>query len=272
VTGEQHWIPGDVSLERPSTARIYDFWLGGYHNFEADRKIGQAMADVYPDIRLTAQVNRAFLRRAVRFLVEQGIEQILDLGSGIPTVGNVHQVAQAINPNVRVAYVDIDPVAVAHSRAMLADNPLAVAILADVREPEVVLDNAEVRALLDWKEPLAVLMVAVLHYVHDDEEARRAVKVLREASAAGSYLVIAHVTEGYEAPGQVKLRQLFGQASKAVRRSRAKVEGFFEGYEIVDPGLVYAPLWRPDGPDDTFLDEPERAFALAGVGRQLSRV
>ena len=267
MIAEARWIPGDVPLEGPSTARIYDYWLGGYHNFEADRKIGQAMADVYPDIRLTAQVNRAFLRRAVSFLVGQGIEQILDLGSGIPTVGNVHQVAQAINPEVRVVYVDIDPVAVAHSTAMLEDNPLAMAVRADVREPEVVLDNAKVRELLDLDKPLAILMVAVLHYVQDYEEARRAVHVLRESSAEGSYLTIAHVVEGFEAPGQVKLRELFGQASRPVRRSRAKIEGLFEGYELVEPGLVYAPLWRPEGPDDTFLNEPERAFTLAGVGR-----
>ena len=140
------WIPEGIPLDRSSAARIYDFLLGGGHNFEADRRIAARMLEVYPEMRLAVQLNRAFLRRAVHFLVEQGIEQILDLGSGIPTVGNVHQVAQAANPVTRVVYVDIDPVAVAYSKAMLKGNARATAIRADLRYPEAILSCGDLKA------------------------------------------------------------------------------------------------------------------------------
>jgi hypothetical protein len=262
------WIPEDVPLDRPSAARIYDFLLGGFHNFEADRRIAARMLEVYPEMRLVAQVNRAFLRRAVHFLVEQGIEQILDLGSGIPTVGNVHQVAQAANPITRVVYVDIDPVAVAHSKAMLKGHARATAIRADVRYPEAILSHSEVQSMLDFDQPLGLLLVAILHYVVDDEEAGNVVRTIGDAMVPGSYMALAHSTTGFEAPDQKRLRELFGQASAVVRRSRAQIDQFFGGFELVEPGLVYTPLWRPEGPDDLYLDQPERSFMLAGVARK----
>jgi hypothetical protein len=263
------WIPEDVPLDRPSAARLYDFLLGGYHNFEADRRIAAKMVEVHPEVRLVAQANRAFLRRAVHYLVEQGIEQILDLGSGIPTVGNVHQVAQAANPNARVVYVDIDPVAVAHSKVMLEDNPRATAIRADVRYPEAILSHSKVQGMLDFDQPLGLLLVAILHYVLDDKEADNVVRTIGDVMVPGSYVAITHSTTGFEAPAQKRLRELFGQASPAVLRSRAQIEQFFDGFELVEPGLVYTPLWRPEGPDDLYLDQPERSFMLAGVARKL---
>jgi hypothetical protein len=262
---KEPWIPQEIPLDQPSPARIYDYLLGGYHNFAIDRQIADKMVAIDPEMRLGAQANRAFLRRAVSFVMEQGIDQILDLGSGIPTVGNVHEEAQAINPEARVVYVDIDPVAVSHSNVILKDNPLATAIQADVRDSKLILGHEKVRALLNLDQPLAVLMIAVLHYVVDDAEAHTAVRDTLNAIAPGSYLVIAHATTEYEPPGLQKLRQVFGQASTAKRRSRAEIETFFEGGDMMEPGLVWTPLWRPEDANDLLVDQPHRAFTLAGV-------
>lgn len=265
MVGNQGWIPEGVPLEKPSAARIYDCMLGGYHNFEADRAVADKMIGVFPEIRLSAQVNRAFLRRAVTYIVEQGIDQILDLGSGIPTLGNVHEVAQAINPAARVVYVDIDPVAVAHSRAMLEDNAFATAIRADVREPELILENPEVRERLDFQRPVGLLLVTVLHYIREDQEAYGVVRTLGKALVSGSCIVIAHSAQEFDPPERLRLRELFGMASTTVSRSREQILRFFDGYELVEPGLVYTPLWRPESADDLLIDRPERGFTRAGV-------
>jgi SAM-dependent methyltransferase len=265
---EQAWIPDAIPLDRPSAARIYDCFLGGYHNFAIDREIASKMKAICPEMPQGAQANRAFLRRAVRFVMAQGIDQILDLGSGIPTVGNVHEEAQTFNPEACVVYVDIDPVAVAHSNAILKDNPRAVAIQADVRDMKEILDHEQVQDLLDFDKPLAVLMVAILHYVVDDEKALQVVRESLQRLAADSYLVVAHATTEYEPPGLLELGQLFGQASTTKRRSRAQIEAFFDGQQMVEPGLVWTPLWRPEDDNDVFIDQPHLAFTLAGVMRK----
>jgi len=263
------WGREQVPLDRPSAARIYDWLLGGYHNFEVDRAIGTKMLDAWPDVRSAALVNRAFLRRAVGFMMEEGIEQILDLGSGIPTVGNVHEVAREVHPAARVVYVDIDPVAVTHARSMLADDDCATIIQADIRHPEVILTHAKVRRLLDFDRPLGLLLVTVLHYVVDHEEAAMVVRTFGSALAPGSLMAIAHSASEVKVPERARLRELFGAASRAVSRSSSQIERYFEGFELVEPGLVLTPLWRPEGPDDLFLTEPERGFTVAGVGRKL---
>jgi len=262
------WGREQVPLDRPSAARIYDWLLGGYHNFEVDRTIGAKMLDACPDVRPGAMVNRAFLRRAVNFMMEEGIEQILDLGSGLPTVGNVHEVARAMNPEARVVYVDIDPVAVTHGRAMLADDEGAAIIRADVRQPEVILAHPEVSKLLDFDRPLGLLQVAILHYIVDHEEAAMVVRTFGGALAPGSLMAIAHSASECDVPERARLRELFGAASRTVTRSTGQVRRFFEGFEMVEPGLVLTPLWRPEGPDDLLLGEPERGFTVAGVGRK----
>ena len=262
----EHWIPERLPLDKPNAARVYDYMLGGYHNFEVDRKVADQMAAVFPEAPVGAMANRAFLRRAVRFLIEQGIEQILDLGSGIPTVGNVHEVAEAVNPAARVVYVDLDPVAVAHSRAMLEDNPRATAIRADVREPEVILDHPEVRSLLDFERPLGLLLVAILHYVVNDTEALGLMRTFRDVMVPGSYCVIVHSSG--ESQGHIRLREAFSKASPTVSRTPAQILQLFDGFEFVEPGMVQTPLWRPEGPDDIFLDQPEKALTLAGVARK----
>jgi hypothetical protein len=264
------WVPDGLSLDRPSSARVYDYWLGGYHNFEIDRVVGERVKAIYPDAVPATHVARALLRRVVRFLGEQGIDQFLDIGSGIPTVGNVHEAAQAANPDARIVYVDIDSVAVAHSRAILADNPNATAIREDAARPERILDHPDVRSLLDFGRPVGVLFLAVLHFIQDERTAYNAVCTMGDALAAGSYIAVSHMT--YDgAPVEVvkRMQELYeGSGIPSVARTRDEILRFFEGLELVEPGVVHSPLWRPEGPDDVFLDQPERALVFAGVGRK----
>jgi len=222
---------------------------------------------------IVAQANRAFLRRAVRFVMEQGIFQFLDVGSGIPTVGNVHEVAQAINPDARVVYVDVDPIAVTHGRALLANNPLATVVQADARHVDQLVSESEVRRLLDFSQPVAVLMVALLHFVHEEREAHQIVSKLFEAVAPGSYFVFSHALaeptvaltpEGLQAATSVYQRSTAAFAA----RSRAEIQQLIAPLELVEPGLVYVPSWRPEGPDDVLVEEPERSAVLAAVGRK----
>jgi SAM-dependent methyltransferase len=239
---------------------MYDYFLGGFHNFEVDRKAADEAIAIWPDLPLVMRANRAFVRRAVRFLVAEGVDQFLDIGSGIPTVGNVHEVAQKANPAARVVYVDNDPIAVADSRALLRDNPRATIIHADARQPESILADPEVSHLLDLRRPVGVLIVALLHFVTDDEEAYRIVRTMREALVAGSYLAITHASdEGLSPETQAGLIRIYrGTPTPGNLRSSAAIARFFEGFELVEPGLVYFARWRPEGPDDLFVDEPER--------------
>ena len=264
------WAPDDIPLDKPSPARMYDYFLGGFHNFEIDRQAAQAAIAANPDTPLFMRANRAFLRRAVTFLVEQGIDQFLDIGSGIPTVGNVHEVAGALNPAARVVYVDVDPVAVRHSQALLQGNPNVVVIQADARQPEQILNHPEARRLLDFAQPMAVLLMAVLHFVLDDAEAFRLVRVLRDAMAPGSYLSLSHITIEDQPPELVeRFQQIYARSTTPGKgRSRADIAAFFEGLALVDPGLVYVPLWRPDVSVDPFFDNPARSLIFAGVGRK----
>jgi hypothetical protein len=268
------WVPDGLSLDRPSSARVYDYWLGGYHNFEVDRVVGEKVKAVYPDAVPATYVARALLRRVVRFLGEQGIDQFLDIGSGIPTVGNVHEAAQTANPDARIVYVDIDPVAVAHSRAILAGNLNATAIREDAARPEQILDHPDVRGLIDFGRPVGVLYLAVLHFVQDDQTVYSAVTTMRHALAGGSYVAISHMTYDQAPVEAVKrMQDLYeGSGIPSAARARDEILRFFEGLELVEPGLVHSPLWRPEGPDDVFLDQPGRALVFAGVGRKPASV
>ena len=261
----------NLPFDQPSVARMYDYLLGGYHNVASDRAAADAAIAIYPDFPLVLHANRAFLRRSVAFLVAQGIEQFLDLGSGIPTVGNVHEVAQQVNPAAHVVYVDVDPIAVTQSTTLLRDNPATAVIQADVRQPASLLAHPELQRVLDLDRPLAVLLVAFLHFLPDDVEAERVVEAVRAALSPGSYLVLSHATAD-GAPGAVleQLDALYARTAGGVhRRTHAQIAAFFTGLEMVEPGLVYTPLWRPEDPDDVLLDQPERSIAFAGVGRRL---
>ena len=263
------WAPDDVPLDKPNAARMYDYFLGGYHNFAIDRAAAEQVIAIYSDTPLVMQSNRAFLRRAVKFLVEQGIDQFLDIGSVIPTVGSAHEVAQQLNPAARVVYADIDPDTVRHSEAILQDNPNTAAIQIDVRQPEELLNHPHVRRLLDFSQPMAVLL-SLVHFVTDDEQAYRLVRVLRDALAPGSFMALSHGCND-DVPREIaeRVEALYARSTTPLRvRSRAQIERFFDGLELVEPGLVLAPLWRPEGSDDLFLDRPERSVNLAGVGRK----
>jgi len=262
------WAPDEVEIERPSAARMYDYYLGGSHNFEADRELARLAVSHWPELPMVMRANRGFLRRAVRGLVEQGITQFLDLGSGIPTVGNVHEVAAAADPSCRVVYVDVDPVAVAHSRSLLKGIQGAAIVHADARDPDSVLSAPETRELLDLSKPVAVMMVALLHFVADADDPIGLVARYRDAMAPGSYLVLSHAT--VDGVGEVMRdheRIYQRSATPIYGRTRAQVQGLFDGFEIVDPGVVFLPLWRPE-PEEPPVDKPERYSGYAAVGRK----
>ncbi|MFE2375339.1 SAM-dependent methyltransferase [Streptomyces sp. NPDC059398] len=262
------WAPQGIDLSVPSVSRIYDYYLGGSHNFEVDREAARKAMEFMPGLPKVMQANRAFMRRAVRFAVERGITQFLDIGSGIPTFGNVHEVAQSIDPDARVVYVDHDPVAVAHSKAVLEGNDLTAVAAADLRKPREILDSPEVAAVLDLERPVALLLVAVLHFIEDADDPYTAVAALRDALAPGSLLILTHAS--YE--GIPVLQEQAGGAvgvyrnirNPLVMRSREEVARFFDGYELVQPGLVTMPEWRPETPVDQ--EDPYAFSGVVGVG------
>ncbi|WP_324194286.1 SAM-dependent methyltransferase [Nocardia blacklockiae] len=261
------WAPEGVDMTRASPARMYDALLGGSHNFEVDRFAAEAGTSLVPDLPRLALSNRAFLRRAVRFLADQGIRQFLDVGSGIPTAGNVHEVAQAIDPDIRVLYVDIDPVAVTHARTILVGNERADAIQADLRKPDELLTRAEDSGLIDFAQPVGLLLVAVLHLLQDDERPAEMVAALREAVLPGSYVAISHLTSAQRPEDAARLGDHSANQSRVgIRfRDRAAISAMFTGWELVEPGVVELPQWRPESARDLH-EAPGRSLGLAGVG------
>jgi hypothetical protein len=267
---QSKWVPDEVPLDLPNVARMWDYFLGGGHNFAIDRQAAEQAIKLYPDLPLVAQVTRAFLRRAVRFLLDQGVDQFLDIGSGIPTVGNVHEIAEQVNPAARVVYVDFDPVAIAHSQAILQGTANAVAVHADARRPAAILDHPDVRSGLDWTRPIGMLAIAMFHFVPDDAEALSIIRILLDAVPSGSYLALTHATaEGVDSARAEQGEQLYQRTSAALHfRTRDQIAGLFEGLEMVEPGVVYVPLWRAEADDDLLLDQPDRSANYAGVGRK----
>ncbi len=267
MTGEPDWVPPGVDTQRANVARVYDYLLGGSHNFLADQDLGRAIAAVEPKARAIARANRAFVGRAVRFLMAAGIRQFLDIGSGIPTQGNVHEVAQQADPGARVTYVDIDPVAIAHSRAILAGNENTAIIDADLRDPEKILAHPAAQGLIDFGQPAGLLIVAILHFISDAEDPWRLVATLRDALAPGSYLVLCHATNESKPTVAQAAEKVYNTsvATQVHMRSRAEILRFFDGFDLVDPGLVYIPEWHPDSPADVPSD-PSQFWGLVGVG------
>ena len=269
MAGEPGWIPPGVDTQRANAARVYDYWLGGSHNFLADQDLGRAIAAVEPNVRAIARANRAFVGRAVRFLVAEGIRQFLDIGSGIPTQGNVHEVAQRADPAARVAYADFDPVAIAHSKAILAKTENTTIIDADLRDPEKILAHPAARRLVDFGQPAGLLIVAILHFIGDAEDPWRLVAALRDSLAPGSYLVLSHATNESKPTVAQAAEKVYNRsvATQVQLRSHAEILRFFDGFDLVDPGLVYIPQWRPDSPADVPAD-PTQFWGLVGVGRK----
>jgi SAM-dependent methyltransferase len=262
------WVSSEVDLTRPSVARVYDYYLGGSHNLEVDRRMARQAIAVWPNLRSIMQSNRAFLRRVVRYAAAKGITQFLDIGSGIPTVGNVHEVAQQKDPQARVVYVDNDPVAVSHSRAILAGNERTAVVQADLREPDSLLEHPVLSDMIDLERPVAVIMAAVLHFVPDEDDPLAVVDRVRKRLAPGSYLVVTHASAEGRSEESGPLGELYRRTATPINlRSRNEIMRFFDGLELVDPGLVWLPQWRPD--DDSDVDKsPELMGGFAGVGRK----
>lgn len=270
MTMEPGWVPPGIDTGKANIARVYDYWLGGTSNFLADQDAARAMLAVDPALRATMRANRAFLGRAVRYLAGQaGIRQFLDIGSGIPTERNVHEVAQEAAPDSQTVYVDVDEVAVAHSRLLLQDNPGATIIQADLREPEKILADPATQLMLDFTQPVALLLVAVLHFIPDEDGPWQIVAALRDALAPGSYLVICHACRDAKPHLASATEKAYeGRvAARAAIRSRGDILRFFDGFDLIEPGLVYLPQWRPDAPGD-IPEDPRKFWALAGVGRR----
>jgi SAM-dependent methyltransferase len=254
------WAPESIDLDRPNAARVYDYLLGGAANFETDRQFAEKLLEMMPQARTAARLNRAFLRRAVRYCVSQGITQFLDIGSGVPTSGNVHEIA----PEARVLYVDNEPVAVTHSELLLRDNELASSMQGDLTNPAPILASQ----ILDFSRPIALLTVAVLHFIPDDQNPREAMAQYVSALAPGSYLVLSHGVERTRLPGAENVDRLYEtSANPGVRRTPAEVAAFFDGLNLVEPGLVWTPQWHPDSPEDVG-DDPESALVMAGVAQK----
>jgi hypothetical protein len=262
------WAPTGIDVELPSAARLYDYYLGGFHNFEADREMGQKVLQLWPELPMIMKENRSFLRRAVRYLAGQGVDQFLDLGSGIPTVGNVHEVARQLNPDARVVYVDNDPVAVAHSRSILGEDAQTAVVQADVREPQLVLTDPALTQTLDLSRPVGVLMVALLHFVSDDADPAGLIGQFRDAVSPGSYLALSHATADHDPSRSAQARRLYQDtATPMTLRGAAEISELFPGFNLVAPGLVHLPLWRPD-PDQGIEGDPARFSIYAGVARK----
>jgi SAM-dependent methyltransferase len=264
------WAPAGTDLDRPSAARMYDFFLGGAHNFLADRQMAEQVIAKWPEVTSVARANREFLQRAVRFLLDQGIDQFLDIGSGIPTAGNVHEIVERGHRGAKVVYVDIDPVAVAHSELLLADKPNAGVVQGDVTRPGAILAADPVRDLLDLSRPVALLLVSLLHFIPDEKDPQGAVKELRDALAPGSYVVISHASEALaDADVADEVADMYRKRTDTpgVLRPRDAIMEFFGDFELVEPGLVGLTEWRPDEDEGTPL-ELTRSLVLAGVGHR----
>lgn len=243
-------VPRGVNPAIPNVARIYDYLLQGKDNFAADRAAAAKIIEAAPEVVRRTLENRAFLGRAVHFLADAGISQFVDIGTGLPTQDNVHQVAQRLVSDARVAYIDNDPVVHSHASALLATDPRTVAIEADMREPAKILQQVTASGFIDLDQPVGVLMVAVLHFLPDSDRPAEIVATFRDHIAPGSYLVISHVTAGDMSPGNLaQALQTYAttSAGSITPRSHEQIMAFFEGLELQEPGLVPVALWRPEG-------------------------
>ncbi|AUS79652.1 hypothetical protein C1701_16310 [Actinoalloteichus sp. AHMU CJ021] len=267
------FLPSEIDTTRPSIARVYDAFVGGKDNFEVDREVYRQILQIAPEAADTGRLCRAWLIRVVRFLAgEAGITQFLDLGSGLPTAENTHQAAQRVNPEARVVYVDNDPVVAAHGRALLEENDRTRFVAGDLRHPATLLADPVISAHLDLSRPIALIHSNTLHHVPDEDRPGEVMSAYVDALASGSYLAISHLHmpapddehHALAQEAQVKFLHLMGSC---IFRSRERIAGFFEGVELVEPGLGYLFDWWPDGPQDT---PPARGdhLLLGGVGRK----
>jgi hypothetical protein len=266
--------PPGVDPARPSTARIYDFLLGGEHNFEVDRAAGQMLKSRAPELADSAWANRGFHQRAAKWIAEQGVRQFIDIGSGLPTVGNTHEVVRRVAPDARVVYVDNDPMVLAYGKALLGDDPNATVIMADVRDPDAVLGHADLRGLIDFTQPAGLLVTAVLHFVSDEDDPPALISRYMAALAEGSYLALSHMTADQKPVLAVETLVEVGlrAAGGGYLRSKAEVGKLFEGLQIVppytgaDPDLTWVGLWDCEDPE--LADSEGSRWLYCGVAKK----
>jgi hypothetical protein len=259
---EPESAPAEIDTTKPHPARLYNFYLGGQHNYAVDRAAAAQVMKLLPETRDIVRANRAFLQRATWFLVaDAGIDQFIDIGTGIPAAGSVHEVAHRIDPEARVVYVDNDPVVHVHASALLAGQPNSGIVLEDLRNPERILNHPKVRELIDFGKPVGLLLLAVLHFITDEEGPGQIVAALREALCPGSYLILSHATADFHDEATWGAVAAIYQKATAplVLRDHAQVSALFDGWDLVDPGLVQLPLWRP-------ADKPLSPRDLAKIG------
>ena len=242
--------PVDLQVDRPHPARVYDYLLGGKDNFAADREVAEAGLRANPNSRIPPRENRAFLRRAVRYLTaEAGISQFLDIGTGIPTSPNVHEIAQAIQPRARIVYVDNDPIVLAQARALLTTGPAGKTayIDADLRDVDAVLGSADLRETLDLSQPVGLLLIAIMHFIPDDDDPWGLAGQLLAALPPGSFLALSHLTGDFDPAAWEEVVAVLRRSGVMMRvRPKPDVERFFTGLDPIDPGVVSLPYWRPD--------------------------
>jgi hypothetical protein len=258
-----------IDFDKPNAARVYDYLIGGKLNYAIDRMFAEQILQVRPEAKDLALLNRRWLRRAVRFAAEQGVRQFLDIGSGMPTVGHVHEVVQSIDPESRVVYVDNEPVAVAHSEIVLQENDNAAMVQADAEFPADVLEHPTTERLLDFSRPVMVIMAAFIHFIPDERDPAGLVAAYRDAVVPGSYLALSSGTfegQGEEVRRAAELYQKSG--TDVVARSKEELRALMDGFEILPPGIVFTPEWRPDDPAEVG-EHPEQASQLALVARKI---
>jgi hypothetical protein len=268
VPDQAESFPAGIDTSRPSVARMYDYYLNGKDNYAVDREAVAKVAEVLPEVRQVARENRAFLRRAVRYMARQGIRQFIDVGSGLPTVGNTHEIAQEIIPGARVVYVDNDPVVLAHGRALLAADDNTTVATADLHNPDDVLGHVETRRLIDFDEPVGILLIAMVHFLAS-EERPQVMGRLRDALVPGSHITATHTsTDGQSADAIAQIEAVYATTPTPIYlRSRSEISPFFDGLEMVEPGLVMLHDWQPDQEDPG--PAPTR-WMYGGMGRKAS--
>jgi hypothetical protein len=258
-------IPRAADVTVPNAARMYDYYLGGHNSFPADRDAAEHVLRVAPWIRTTALENRAFLGRAVRYLAgEAGITQFVDIGTGLPTQGSVHEAARAVTPDARVVYADIDPIVLGQARILLDGTPGVAVIRGDLRRPETIIGSPALTALIDWRHPVVLLLVAVMHFIADADGPARILARFRQVMAPGSYLALTHIHHDGDAEAVRRLLGIYQDTSvPLVMRAHEEISGLFTGFDLVSPGIVPLPDWRP-GPRGY---PPGDVWGLAGIGR-----
>jgi hypothetical protein len=247
---------------------MYDYFLGGRDNYEIDREAAHRVVEVAPEVPASARANRDFLGRAVRYIAESGIRQIIDIGTGIPTSPNTHELAHAVSPDIRVAYIDNDPIVATHAGARLTGTGNTGFFLGDMREPRSIIEHPTIGKLIDFDQPVALMLVSVMHFVTEEQDPAGMLAAYREVLPAGSLLVLSHATGDFHADHVDEVLEVYKKASASLTaRSHAEVLALFDGFDLLEPGLVQVPLWRPDGPDPDPA-EVRRISVYGGVGRK----